>query len=228
MVNRNDNKNVLDKLEWINILTEFGEKIYGGWLSRYLGSDNLKELDRDLDINCSDKTIKLFKQLHKSQLCTDLTRQYGSKYSQCKMLMSNIIFDLHMNKIIGCDAFYNNLLVNGLYLTINIIPKSLNYIETLLVTFSDIRNRYYTLIKPFQDPSNVPKKSRNTKYYRLLCKPLLMDREGFKIKYDYINRKKYPCVDIENIDNIDNIDNIENTIFIKDGEKNICIKCFKK
>ena len=63
----------------------------------------------------------------------------------------------------------------------------MNFIKTLIVVFRDILKKEYTLIKCI--PNNIKRLTQinNNDKLRLYCKPILMQKEGFLIKYDYVD-----------------------------------------
>lgn len=236
--NRKDNK-ISSRLDWIDILTGYGNLIYGSWISRYISSKYVKELceDRDIDVKSSANTIKLFKTMTNNGICTNLVTTNKCDYNQYKVKMKDIIFDLHDMIKIDSDAFYNNLVASEKYITTNVIPSDLLFIESLAITMYDIIHKQYTLIKPFLTPTQLEQEKKTKSKLRLLYKPILMENEGFTIKYDYLIYAKITYSELKNTKS-DNIckkkkclhlqKDIDSKIILNIDNTPTCMTCFKK
>lgn len=172
------------QLNWIKYFIKNKCFVYGGWLMRYLRGEDTQ--NSDIDIRYSENNFNdMFDILEKSGICNHDKGSYGTKIN-FKSEFGTIIFDIHkIDNTIDCDAFLNMLKLDTDGLSITIIPKKMTFIKSLISVFTDIKNNQYTLIKQF--PKETDKKSD----IRLLLKPYLMRKEGFKINYNYLQKIEY-------------------------------------
>lgn len=209
-------------LNWVKYFIHNKSTIYGGFIPRFITSETMEQLNRDIDIMTEEyNNIELlFKNMEESGFFTKFESTYGTGFkTSYKSGETKITFDIHkISDKNECDAFYNNLCVNDKNVTTKMIPEKLNFIKTLILTFCDIFNQNYTLIKPF------PEKIKNKNSLRLVMKPLLMKDENFTIKYDYLNLINYVTT-LDNLMSTTNCDkNDHHKYVIK--QDNLCLECF--
>jgi hypothetical protein len=219
-------------LSWMLYLIKNDCILYGGCLMRYL----LNESINDIDVIINDNVENLMKTLKISKVVEQISENKIKFIGE-----QNIIIDYHNHKneiypdvkfMDDGDAFVNILSLDKEGFGITKIPKNMNLINTLLCIFTDLKNKNYTLIKPF--PKNIDNKGN----VRIFVKPYLMEKEGFTIKYDYIEKldAKYKslfdfCVDPSSICDICKSDIINDSELISKlniGDKINCMDCLIK
>lgn len=175
-------------IKWILFLNKLDSNIYGGWLY-HLFSDC--DLDRDIDVVTSDINIlidmfTLQQTISKDDIIINNLVNDKSEYNQSLKIDINnhkIKFDIHKitpKMPMECDAFTNILMIKDEYLGISYCPENMTLIKTLIVTFDDIKNDSYTLIKPLPT-------SDFDKQFRLITKPFERLQKNIDIKYDFLD-----------------------------------------
>ena len=209
-------------LDWVKYFINNKSTIYGGFLPRFITSGTIEQLNRDIDIITEEyNNIELlFKNMDTLGVFTKFESTYATGFkTSYKSDKTEITFDIHkVSDKNECDAFYNNLCINNKNITIKTIPDKLNFIKTIILTFSDIFNQNYTLIKHF------PEKIKSKNSLRLILKPLLMKNENFIINYDYFTLIGYSTKLEDLISDTNCTKNDHHKYIIK--QDNTCLECF--
>lgn len=222
--------------EWIKYFLTQDNIIYGSWPSRYITSNNKKDMKRDIDIVTNDITSinNLMRALKVSGLCkSNINDEYDIPSLNVEINCETYLnFDIHKkSKNDSADAFYNNLKMTDEYLTANYQLDNINYITNMLLIFNDLFHDRYTLIFPI-----TTKISTNVSDLRLIVKPVMFSLER-TVDYSYLEFCNKHFMTLEDLQSKEdccrNWHEVNEELsfppmVFQFGKKNMCLHCYHK